>query len=293
MRTTEEIDREVFGIGKEPGEQGSVEWLMERVGCVTASRFKDVMDKLKSGKAGAKRNAYLWEVVIERLTGKPAQHFESTAMMHGTEHEPQARMAHEAASGLMVLETGFIHHPTLARVGGSPDGLIGDDGGAEYKCPFNSAVHLQTWLEGMPDEHLPQIQGLMWITGRQWWDFGSFDPRLPPHLNLYIERIKRDEPYIRLLQIEVEVFLAEVEALCEKLNPAAQAAQAPVMPLSEGHAPVAAGPVIDTKPILRAFGTLGYDLPQVEELAGLPLAAWTAETVNELRDIYKARNVKS
>ena len=76
-------------------------------------------------------------------------------------------------------------------------------------------------------------------------------------------------------------------------NPAAHAAQAPVMPLSEGHAPVAAGPAIDTTAILRAFGTLGYDLPQVEELAGLPLAAWTAETVNELRDIYKARNVKS
>ena len=101
------------------------------------------------------------------------------------------------------------------------------------------------------------------------------------------------EHFADLTRSEYDQLDAQLDAWYGAQNPAAQAAQAPVTPLSDGQAPDAAGPAIDTTPILRAFGTLGYDLPQVEELAGLPLAEWTAETANELRDIYKARNVKS
>lgn len=207
----------VFGEGKEQGEQGSVDWLMSRCGHVTASRFKDVMDKLKSGKPGAKRETYLWEVVIERLTGSPTQHYTSIAMEHGTEFEPVARMAYEASTGSMVAETGFIH-ATVPMVGGSPDGLIDDDGGIEIKCPFNAANHLKTVLTGMPEEHIAQVQGLMWICDRQWWDFVSFSPNMPEHLQLYVQRIPRDRAYIDAMQAEIIVFLAEVDALVEKLK---------------------------------------------------------------------------
>ncbi len=97
-------------------------------------------------------------------------------------------------------------------MGGSPDGLIGDDGGWESKSPWNSANHLTTWLQGMPEEHIPQVQGLMWITGREWWDFQSFDPRLPDPLKVYIQRVPRDEKYIAALEAEVKAFEAEVSA---------------------------------------------------------------------------------
>lgn len=208
---------EPFGAGKEQGEQGSADWLMSRCGHVTASRFKDVLDFTKAGKPGAKRTAYLWEIVVERLTGSPVQHYVNAAMEHGTVYEPEARMAHEA-TGVMVMETGFLHHPSIQFVGGSPDGLIGDDGGAEYKCPFNSAIHLQTWMNGMPEDHAGQVQGLMWITGRQWWDFCSFDPRMPEHLQLYVQRIERDDAYIAKLEAEVVVFLSEVDQIIETLK---------------------------------------------------------------------------
>lgn len=207
-----------FGTGKEAGEQGSVEWLMERVGHVTASRFKDVLDFTKAGKPGAKRTAYLWEVVIERITGKPAQHFENAAMMHGTEFEPQARMAYEAATGEFVTETGFHRHHTLPFVGGSPDGRIGDSGGWEGKCPFNSAHHLACFLNGMPEEHIPQVQGLIWLFDAQWWDFTSYDPRLPEPLQLYIQRVQRNNEFIIVLETQIKAFLAEVEALLSKFT---------------------------------------------------------------------------
>ncbi len=191
-------------------EQGSVDWLFERVGCVTASRFKDVVSKQKSGKPTAEREKYLWELVIERLTGQPADHFTSAAMEYGAEQEQYARMAYEAHTGLLVEEVGFVRHPEIPLLGGSPDGVIGDDGGWEAKCPYNSANHLKTIRDGMPEEHMAQVQGSMWLNGRQWWDFVSFDPRMPAGLQLYVQRVPRDDAYIAALEKEVRAFLAEV-----------------------------------------------------------------------------------
>lgn len=203
---------------KEAGEQGSAEWLFERVGHCTASKFGAVLAKLKNGGPSEIRQKYLWEVVTERLTGQPAQRFVSTAMQHGTEQEPMARMAYERRTGAMVLETGFRMHPRIGHCGGSPDGLIGDDGGAEFKCPWNAANHLGCWLDGMPAEHLPQIQGYMAIFGRDWWDFGSWHPDMPPELRLYVQRIPRDAEYIATLEAEIVKFLAQVDSLLARIR---------------------------------------------------------------------------
>jgi hypothetical protein len=132
-------------------------------------------------------------------------------MEWGTATEPFARAAYETQRGLMVDEVGFVPHPITEWVGGSPDGLVGDDGGIEIKCPHNSVVHVETLTGGMPSEHRAQVQGLLWITGREWWDFISFDPRMPEKMRLYIERVKRDEDYIAKLVDEVTKFLDEVE----------------------------------------------------------------------------------
>ena len=198
-------------------EQGSAAWLFERCGYVTASRFGAVVDKTKAGKPTAEREKYLMELVIERITGRPSDHFSSAAMQWGTEQESASRMDYEAQTGRMIEEVGFLKHPTLAMVGGSPDGLIGEDGGWESKSPFNSANHIYTLLKGMPEEHIAQVQGLMWLTGREWWDFQSFDPRLPEPLCRWIQRIPRDEKYIAAMEQEIITFSAEVAAMTKTL----------------------------------------------------------------------------
>ena len=199
-------------------EQGSAAWLYERCGYVTASRFGAVIAKTKAGKPTAEREKYLMEVVIERITGQPQDHFTSSAMQWGIDNEKASRMDYEARTGRIIDEVGFLKHPTLAMVGGSPDGLIGEDGGWESKSPFNTGVHLLTILEGMPEEHYPQVMGLMWITGRLWWDYQSYDPRLPDPLCRYVQRIDRNEKYIEALAAEVIAFEAEVCLMVEKLK---------------------------------------------------------------------------
>lgn len=211
-----------FGAGKEDGEQGSVAWLYERVGKVTASRFKDVIAVKKNGEPTAEREKYLWEIVIERLTGKPKEHYTNDAMQYGTEQEVFARIDYEAKTGAFVTETGFIESGEVEMCGGSPDGLVDDDGGIEIKCPWNSAIHLATWINGMPPEHMAQVQGLMWITGREWWDFVSYDARMPAEYQLYVQRIKRDEDYLMKLYHAVMSFQKDADALIATLREAAK-----------------------------------------------------------------------
>lgn len=195
--------------------QGSPEWFAERCGMATASKFKDIMAKVKSGEAAGRRN-YRAAVVCERLTGRPAETYSNAAMEWGTQTEPLARMAFEIVTGALVEEVGFIRHATL-MAGASPDGLIDADGMIEIKCP-NTATHIETLLGGMSPDHMPQVQGQMWIAGRRWVDFVSFDPRLPEKLKLHIQRISRDDIYIKTLESEVTAFLESVSKTVEQLE---------------------------------------------------------------------------
>jgi putative phage-type endonuclease len=197
--------------------QGSPEWLAARAGHCTASRFKDVLAKIKTGESASRRN-YRIQLVTERLTGRPCDSYSNAAMEWGTATEPFARAAYEGARTVMVDETGFLLHPGVPFVGASPDGLVGADGGVEIKCPFQSTVHVETLEGGMPPEHRAQVQGTLWVTGRAWWDYISFDPRMPAHLQLYVERIARDDAYIATLADEVTRFLAEVDAMVKRLG---------------------------------------------------------------------------
>lgn len=201
--------------------QRTDEWFADRCGHVTASRFCDVLAVGKTGKPLKAREDYLMRLVIERLTGQPAESVDSYAMAWGRDAEPFARAAFEAETGLIVTESPFVKHPAIEFVGCSPDGLIGKDSGYESKCPKNSAVHLATIRDGMPEEHKAQVQGCMWVTGRSSWEFISFDPRMPEHLRLYRETIKRDEQFIQHLEAEVLKFLGEVEAQLQNFRKAA------------------------------------------------------------------------
>lgn len=192
--------------------QGSPEWFAERVGFATASEFSSVLAKGQ----GKTRAAYLRRVVSERLTGKPAETYKNSHMERGQEQEPFARMAYEERTGKIVQEVGFIKHSTL-KSGCSPDGLIGEDGGAEIKSVIPT-VQLETIMAGdYPSEHKAQIQGSMWITGRKSWDFCSYCQDMPENLQLYVFTAARDDAYILTLEAEVRVFLSDADAMVERL----------------------------------------------------------------------------
>lgn len=197
-------------------QQGTEAWHLARVGKLTASRIADAIAKTKSG-WGASRGNLMATLACERLTGQPIETFKSSAMIWGTETEPMARANYALHMGVDVAEVGFIDHPTLAMSGASPDGIVGDEGLFEAKCP-NTLTHLDTLLAGkFPSQYYPQIQWQLATTGRAWCDAVSFDPRCPEHLQLFIERIPRDERYIAELEAMAAEFLGELDAKLAKL----------------------------------------------------------------------------
>jgi putative phage-type endonuclease len=197
--------------------QGSDAWLAIRLGKVTASRVADVVAKTKSG-WGASRANYMAQLIAERLTGTPAESFTNAAMAWGNEKEPDARRAYEWQTDCSVVEIGFVPHPSIAMSGASPDGLIGDDGLVEIKCP-NTATHIDTLLgQKVPEKYVTQMQWQMACTGRRWCDFVSFDPRLPEEMSLFVRRVERDETRIAELEAMVAEFLAELDAKVGELR---------------------------------------------------------------------------
>jgi hypothetical protein len=194
-------------------EQGSPEWFAARAGRATASCFSDVMAKGQ----GKTRASYLRRVIAERLTGKVAETFKNRDTDRGQEQEPMACLSYEGETDELLQRVGFIQHDTL-MAGCSPDRLVvGKRKGVEVKCVLPH-VQVETILSGAyPSEHKPQVQGSMWITGFEEWDFCSYSPDMPKHRRLYVYTVKRDEAYIKTLEAEVVRFLAEVDRLVDYL----------------------------------------------------------------------------
>ena len=195
--------------------QGSPEWLAERAGKVTASMVSAVL--MKPETAGFRD--YQAQLVAEILTGKPqGSDYTNAHMAFGTEMEPLARSAYEAETGFSVDEVGFCQHPTIDRAGASPDGLVGNSGLVEIKCP-KVATHLAYLIAGVvPAGYKNQMLWQMACTGRDWCDFASFRPDLPEHLQLFIVRFKRDPERIKELETAVVAFLDTVDKMINQLK---------------------------------------------------------------------------
>jgi predicted phage-related endonuclease len=198
--------------------QGSPAWLQARLGRATASRVSDIVAKAKNGTWYATREKYMAELVAERLTGVPYPGYVSASMQWGTDTQPQAEAEYAFVADVDITPVGFVEHPRIAMSGASPDGLIGDDGLVEYKCP-DSHTHIATLLgEAIPAAYLTQMQFQMSCTGRHYCDWVSFDPRLPDYARLHIHRVYRDDEYIAELENEVRIFLIEVDKKTERVR---------------------------------------------------------------------------
>ena len=194
-------------------------WFQAHCGVISGSHMSSVLDYTQKGVAGSKRKTYLRTKLAELVTGIAIQdNYVSKEMLEGIEMEPQARAAYEMEEGVMVDTMGFALHDDIPRFGGSFDGLVGDDGLLEIKCG-KAGTHLQWILDGcVPEEHLPQINSYLSISGRAYCDFVSYCAMVPRPLRLMIIRHERDEIEIAIIEDQVRRFNAELDAAVERLR---------------------------------------------------------------------------
>lgn len=198
--------------------QDSADWLAARCGKFTASRASDLMAKTKTGPSASRGNL-ISLLAVERLTGSPVETFQNDAMRRGSEMEGEARDAYSFHRAVAVDEAGFTPHPDLPHVGCSPDGLVGEDGLLEIKCPASMAKHLDALRTGAhAAEYRWQVQHQLFVTGRAWCDVCSYDPRYPEGLQLAITRVFAQPAEHAELAKEIERAEAEVVALVAELQ---------------------------------------------------------------------------
>lgn len=198
-------------------EQGSPEWHAMRCGKATASKIGDLMAKTKTG-WGASRANYMAQLIAERLTGTVAEGYTNSAMEWGKTTEAEARTAYEFYTGNTVALIDFIDHPRIAMSGASPDGLVGDAGLVEIKCP-NTATHIDYLRGGSIDrKYVLQMQWQMACTDRVWCDWVSYDPRMPEEMRLLVRRVERDGELCGEIAGAVTDFLREVDAAVADLT---------------------------------------------------------------------------
>ncbi len=192
-------------------EQGTQEWLDARLGRPSASQFSKLVTT--AGKPSASADDYISEMIAERITGEREPIYVNEWMQRGTELEPRARETYEFMYDVDVQEVGFILDDS-GEFGCSPDGLIGEDGGVEFKCPAPKN-HIAWSRKGKcPSKHYAQVQGCLYITGRKWWDFMSYHPDMKP----FVVRVERDEEFIAKLAEQISLAVEEIKSEVENLR---------------------------------------------------------------------------
>lgn len=192
--------------------QGTSEWFSARCGIPSASNFDQIITtKLEPSK---QRQKYLYRLAGERVSGMAEETYQNNAMLRGIELENEARNLYQVINDVEVKQVGFCLTEGKFVAGASPDGLIGDDGCIEIKCP-TMAVHVGYLLDGkLPTDYFQQTQGQLFVTGRTWCDFVSYYPGIKP----LIVRVERDEQFIKALTVELEIFCSELEDVIKKIS---------------------------------------------------------------------------
>lgn len=193
-------------------QQGTPEWHEIRRGVITASGCAELLTNGRGGKPSATRATYLAGIAAAILGGKSSE-YASAAMRRGSDLEPFARQAYTALTGNAVREIGFVFRDESRRAGCSPDGLVGDDGGIEIKCP-GTAQYMKLLMAGdyAYAEYEQQIQFSLWATGRAWWDFVAFNPDFTD-CPILVNRVYRSAETIERIEYAVAAAIPEIDAM--------------------------------------------------------------------------------
>lgn len=198
--------------------QNTPEWVVARRGRVTASRCIDIVSKTKAGKYSASRYNYLMEKCSEHITKRAVEHYVTPAMEIGIERQPFAQAEYEILQDCSVDSVGIVVHPVIDLFSCSPDGIIGETGLVEFKCPTDR-VHIEYLRDGkIPEDYIPQmVAELACMPEREYCDFVSFNPNMPYGMQTFIRRLHRDEKAVAELENEVSAFLGELADLMTSL----------------------------------------------------------------------------
>lgn len=192
-------------------EQGGEEWIKARLGLVTASRFHTVMATGRGGGESKTRLDYMYDLAGEIVTGNPTESYSNSFMERGKAQEEDARRLYSFTRDQEPTRVGFVKN---GLKGCSPDSLLGKDGALEIKTTM-ARLLIKVMMRGeYPPEHKHQCQGTLLVTEREWIDIAIYCPKMP----IFVERIHRDEIFIKAISAAIDEFNSELYALVQRIR---------------------------------------------------------------------------
>lgn len=192
-------------------EQRSPEWYAAKAGVPSASNFDKIITT--TGQPSKQAEKYMYQLAGERLLGKIEEGYCNAAMTRGIEMEPEARQFYEVLHDCEVEQVALVYRDERKLYSCSPDGLL-PSGGLEIKCP-SLAVHIEYMLGGkLPATYYQQVQGSLFVTGLEWWDFESYYPGVKP----FLIRVEPDLKFHAKLEAALEQFCTELDKITDKLR---------------------------------------------------------------------------
>ena len=195
--------------------QGSDEWLKARLGVATASNFSKIVTS--TGVIAKPHTEHALDLAGETLLDEPEDSYKSADMERGNELEPLAREAYEEYNFCTVTEVGLMLSD-CGDWGYSSDGLVGEEGLIEIKCP--KAKNHAKYLAGgkCPTAYIAQVQGGLMISDRKWCDFVSYHPDFKEGQQLFVCRVFRDEDFIIKLETNIKITIAKRDEILKNIN---------------------------------------------------------------------------
>ena len=175
-------------------EQRTDEWYAIRRGKMSASNAETI---IANGKG---LETYIYNLMAEYYSSAEKENYVNADMQRGIDLEPEAKIEFQFYTGLDIKEVGCVELNDYILA--SPDGLIGDDGLIEIKCPNDSIYFKLLLSNNIKPEYIAQMQMQMYVTDRQYCYFVSYNPNFEK--SLYIKKINRDEEMIEKLKKGLE-----------------------------------------------------------------------------------------
>lgn len=165
---------------------------------------------------------YMRELIAATITGEDKAGGRSVSMERGVDKEIDA-IDDYARKRFLEVGEGRILRMDDTIIAATPDGFVDDDkegpGLLEVKCPNSDTQLDYYWNRGnVPDEYRWQVQGQLWVSGRAWCDFISYDDRFPDPIRVVHVRARRDEVMIQMLDSKVRAFAKVVEERVAELR---------------------------------------------------------------------------
>ena len=175
-------------------EQRTPEWIEIKRGKMSASNAETI---IANGKG---LETYIYNLMAEYYSSAEKENYINADMQRGIDLEPEAKIEFQFYTGLDIKEVGCVELNDYILA--SPDGLIGDDGLIEIKCPNDSIYFKLLLSNNIKPEYIAQMQMQMYVTDRQYCYFVSYNPNFEK--SLYIKKINRDEEMIEKLKKGLE-----------------------------------------------------------------------------------------